>query len=596
MARSYKAVLVSMFCALSLTMVSTVSDNHISRSSYSTCPTWQMHSKVNSSSTCECGPSLDGVVECNVYDNSVSLLPCYCMSQSKLLNKTIVGNCLYTCHRRYRITLSNTTSELDNQICKPLHRMGQLCGDCIPEYAPPVYSYSMECVKCTNNATNWLKYLAAAFIPLTVFYFIIVVFRISASSPKLRCFILVSQMVAMPGHLRYLYALLNKYIQDFRTERRLVEAALSLYSIWNLDFFRAVYHPFCIHPHISSLGILALDYLPAMYPLLLISITYCCIKLHDKFSVIRQLLKPFHRCCFHFRKEWNIHRSLTDAFATFILLSYVKILNISFDLLIPTTIYDMKGGNDVFSFLYYSGTVQVFKGEHTPFAILALFMMIVFNIIPLILLCLYPCPCFQKLVNSCKCHCQTLHVFMDIFHGCYRTKPVDCRYIPSVYLVIRIINLLIFSFTLSRFYYPFAAVLSLLAAVFVIVIQPYKLPIYNKLDTCLFLLFTCRYIPATAYALSPTDKLNKHFIIMIILAEIVQCSYIVSLVIYWAIPHRVKQQVKTSIKQIYCKEQQITPDEDFLETAHYYRELTESTTFIRDPTEEETIPNLNGHA
>ena len=140
--------------------------------------------------------------------------------------------------------------------------------------------------------------------------------------------------------------------------------------------------------------------------------------------------------------------------------SYVKILNISFDLLLPTTIHDMNGESSN-SFLYYSGTVQMFKHEHIPFAILALFMMIVFNIIPLILLCLYPCPCFQKLVNSCKCHSQTLHIYMDTFHGCYQTKPVDCRYFSAVYLIIRVINLLAFSFTLNRFYYRFAAVLGL---------------------------------------------------------------------------------------------------------------------------------------
>ena len=34
-----------------------------------------------------------------------------------------------------------------------------------------------------------------------------------------------------------------------------------------------IYHPFCVHPHISSLGIVALDDLIAIYPLLLIIIT-----------------------------------------------------------------------------------------------------------------------------------------------------------------------------------------------------------------------------------------------------------------------------------------------------------------------------------
>ena len=385
-------------------------------------------------------------------------------------------------------------------------------------------------------------------------------------------------MAAMPGHLRYLYAL-----QDYiRSHNIFMDIVLSLFSLWNLDFFRAVYGPFCIHPQISSLGVLALDYLPALYPLLLIFITFCYIKLHDHFPVIRQLFQPFYSCCFHFRKEWNIRQSLTDAFATFLLLSYVKILNISFDLLLPTTIYDMNGESRN-SFLYYSGTVQIFKQEHIPFAMLALLMMIVFNIIPLIVLCLYPCHCFQKLLNSCKCHCQTLHVFMDTFHGCFQTKPVDCRYFSAVYLIIRIINLLVFSFTLNRFYYPFAAVLSLLAAILVTIVQPYKLPIYNKLDTCLFLLFTCGYIPATAYALSPSEKLNKAFIVMIISVVSVLLFYLVSLIIYSIIPLRVKEQMKTSIKQIYNREQPVAVEKDFIEAVDHsrYSQPTASTALLR---------------
>ncbi len=44
---------------------------------------------------CECGNSLGGVVKCNKTTKEVKLLACYCMSQSKVLNKTIIGNCLY---------------------------------------------------------------------------------------------------------------------------------------------------------------------------------------------------------------------------------------------------------------------------------------------------------------------------------------------------------------------------------------------------------------------------------------------------------------------------------------------------------------------
>ena len=532
------------------------------------CPTWQRWNETTMS--CMCGMTLRGTVNCSRLDNSVRLLACYCMTESELLNKTVVGNCLYTCTWKYWTILPNATSALDEKTCSPLKRTGQLCGDCIDNHAPPVYSYSIGCVKCTKYSKNWLLYIAVAFLPLTIFYVIIITFRISAFAPQLRCFILVSQVAAMPGHLRYLYTL-EQNMGTNSQNSKIVNVGLSLFSIWNLDFFRAVYHPFCIHPSIGSLGVLALDYLTAMYPLFLIFVTYCCIKFCDRYSVIRQFSKPLHKCCFYFRREWKIHRSLTDAFATFLILSYVKVLNVSFDLLLPTTLYDIDGKRTT-AFLYYSGTIQVFKNEHIPFAILACFMALVFNVSPLILLCLYPRHCFQKLIHSCKCHTQTLHIFMDTFHSGYRTEPLDYRWFSVVYLFVRIINLGIFSSTLSRFYYPFAAVFSLFIAFLVITTQPYKHSIYNKLDTCLFIILACAYIPATAYALSPSEKFNATFIVMMSAMSIALLCYVISLILYWAIPLRVKQLIKLRVKQLYQKEQQITVEEDFLESIYPLRD------------------------
>ena len=593
MAVCKKVVVISIVCALSLAIDSKLIikkdtqyyDSKRSRllKSHSTCPSWQMPSEDNNSSSCKCGPSLSGIVKCDETYNGVYLLPCYCMSESELLNKTIVGNCLYTCGWLYRTALTNDPVGLDNQTCKPLKRTGQLCGDCISGHAPPIYSYNLECVDCSTYATNWLKYIAVAFFPLTVFYVIVVVFRISVTTPKLRCLILIFQILVMPGHLRYLYTLQKTYIQSYKTASKLAETVLTVFTLWNLDFFRAVYDPFCLHPRVHSLGVLALDYLTAIYPLFLIFITFFCIKFYNNFFLVRWLLKPIHKCCFLVRKEWNIHRSLTDAFATFLCLSYVKILNISFDLLNPTIIYDMKRKKN-HAFLYYSGTVRMFKGEHIPFAILAIFMMIIFNITPLILLCLYPLRCFQRLLNSCKFHFQTLHVFMDIFNGCYRTKPIDYRYFSVVYLIIRILNLMIFSLTLTRLYYPSSAILGLLTAILVAMAQPYKNAFYNKLDTFLLLLFTLTYIAATAYALPPPNTKDRTFIAITILMCVVYSSYLSSLVIYWAIPHRVKQKIKKSIKHIYSKVYYIQPinnsmsEADFLETADN-RELSSETSY-----------------
>ena len=69
---------------------------------------------------------------------------------------------------------------------------------------PPVYSYSLACVECSDYKYNWLKYAAAAFLPLTAFYVLVVIFRISVTSEAMSAYVLASQIIAAPVHLRLL--------------------------------------------------------------------------------------------------------------------------------------------------------------------------------------------------------------------------------------------------------------------------------------------------------------------------------------------------------------------------------------------------------
>ena len=106
------------------------------------CPVEPESNKTNCSD-CECGSSLNGLLSCNKLSKEViqvKLLACYCMSQSTILNKTIVGNCLYSCSRKYMIDMPPHPSELDKFTCSDQKRTGQLCGNCITNHSPPVYS------------------------------------------------------------------------------------------------------------------------------------------------------------------------------------------------------------------------------------------------------------------------------------------------------------------------------------------------------------------------------------------------------------------------------------------------------------------------
>ena len=222
-------------------------------------------------------------------------------------DSTIVGRCFHSCfyqHIYFHLPLNG--SQLNEAQCGRFNREGQLCGSCKKGYALPVYSYQfLSCVKCHDYSyKNWLKYIAIAFGPLTVFFIIVIVCRISATSAKLNVFIFIHQIMALPALMRGITAILAMNPPITPLEQVGVHTAPLLYGIWNLDFFRTFYDPFCLHPDMSPLQVLALDYIVAAYPLVLIVLTYTLVELHDRnIRIVVLLWKPFHRCFSRFRRQ-----------------------------------------------------------------------------------------------------------------------------------------------------------------------------------------------------------------------------------------------------------------------------------------------------
>ena len=104
----------------------------------------------------------------------------------------IIGSCLFL----FNVLLLGSyyplpcdISILNKYMCAGLNKEGQLCGRCVKNFAPPVFSYTLSCVNCTDYQLNWLKYMGVAFGPLTLFCLLICVLHISATSPYLYGFI-----------------------------------------------------------------------------------------------------------------------------------------------------------------------------------------------------------------------------------------------------------------------------------------------------------------------------------------------------------------------------------------------------------------------
>ena len=503
------------------------------------CPTW-MKRVSDTSSNCTCGDTTHEIIKCNKATGTIQILDGYLMTYNEAEDIVEAGQTIYGWRRKHfshgikgklYYTIQLNRLNLNGDACDRFQREGRLCGRCKAGYSPLVYTYILKCVNCSNTKFNEVKFIGAAFIPLTVFYFFVVFFKFNANSPALQTYILGAQMIGAPVVCRYMIV---QYGAHFY-----MALLSSFLGIWNLDFFRLHYEGICLP--ISSLTALSLDYAIAFYPLLLIFLTYVATELHARgIRVVVFLWSPFHRV---FRHKWDNKSSLIDVMATFMLLAYNKILSVSFDLLAFTQPFDI---NRTFTgkYLYFDATIVYFGPRHFPFAIMAVLFALIFILMPFLLLLFYPMKWFQSCLNRFKLSHITLHTFVESFAGYYKdgTEPgtKDCRYFASLFLLLRITFYIALGITENlSFVVIFCSVCTFFTILFVIC-KPYKArySVYNSV-TVVLLLVGCALVTCVL-GLFVSEIMRDQAIILIILALVlglVPIAYITGLAAKWIWRH-----------------------------------------------------------
>lgn len=492
----------------------------------------------------------------------LSLLPCYCMTQyADNSSVAVVGLCPYTCREEvpllHYISLPShvNVSDLSHVVCKNFSRSGQMCGQCESGHALAAYSYTLNCVNCTEHKMNWLKYVGIAYGPQTLFFILAVFGRLSVTSGLMVGYVTVSQVAATSIELRFKASELHN--------DRVLKVLYTLYGVWNLDFFRGLYTPFCLHPHMPPLSVISLDFAVALYPMCLIVLAYAVLTVYDKYKSAFRCWTLFHRLIHRCYQECDIRNSLIDAFATMFILSYVKILNTSFELLLPVYLSD-KNGEVKETAVFYSGDLKYFGTQHLPYAILAIFMSLTFNLFPLVLLTLYPFRCFQRFLSKCW-KGPGIHNVMDDFYRCYRTTPRDHRYFAVVYLYLRWINLALLLVTLSPAYFALISILYMSMAIFIALVQPYKLHSHNVINAGLF--FLLAIIKILEDALEFSFGVYEHFVMRVyygieLILYFVPPFYGLLILMYQILPKRplfVLKQVVQKFRRVPCKEEPAVP-------------------------------------
>ena len=145
-------------------------------------------------------------------------------------------------------------------------------------------------------------------------------------------------------------------------------------------------------------------------------------------------------------------------------------------------------GNSVRNVLLLDASVTYLSSTHVPYMVLAIFMFVIFNLLPLLLLFLYPTKCFQHFLGCIpNVNWHPLRAFMDIFQGCYKNGTDgtrDCRYFAALNFVIRILYIL----------YPFEIALQtvlvpLIFSYMFLIMRPYQKSILNIWDSFAFFLY-----------------------------------------------------------------------------------------------------------
>ena len=459
------------------------------------CPPWSQYNEY--SSKCECPYFLhcdnSGYADGN----------CFCATYDGFSNFSEVGYCTFGCNTNSFYNFHSRDKLLWNKaLCGPYGRTGTLCGSCQSGLFQPVYSYDLKCVECSNQDKNFWLYILLAFVPLTVFYFILLHLQINLVTSPIFGFVLYSQMLANPFFIR---ALLTSPIGNLYVDYY-IRIMSAVFGVWNLDFFRGFNKTVCFE--IGSLPALLLDFIVALYPLLLMVLTYLIIYLYNcNCTPVRLARKTLAAFSSYFRSTRITGKrytgtSIINSFAAYILLSNVKLLSTCVDILTPVTVYHFTTPDNVSQVtrLYYDATITYFGYSHFPYAVLAIAILSVLVVLPTVLLVLYPFRWFQRLKNLLPSRCVLfLNTFVDCFQGCYKdgSKPrgsLDYRCLAAIPFILRLSGFFVNSINSKSSLIPPACIILVLSAILLITVDPlqeqyettsYSWVLYTLLLACL---------------------------------------------------------------------------------------------------------------
>ena len=471
---------------------------------FSDCPPGMIISP-ESNDTCTCGGDYLGIVHCHSNKFVSELRRGGWIGKLENSSIYVAGQCPY-CASFAKLLLPQNVSELESALCNSINRTGVLCGHCLPGYGPVVNGDGVQCHKCTAAEAkyNWIFYLMTEFLPITIFFFIVVLFNVNTTSGPANAFVFFAQVLTSSFNIDGDGSVSFSKITN--ASDVLAELYIIPYGIWNLNFFHPLLPKFCLSSSVSTLQVLSTGYITALYPLLLVIVFSAFVWAYGRgIRPIVCLCRPIHKCFARLRSIWNLQRSIVHALATFIILSYTKFALVSFVLLTDMPLVDDVGKSHS-RVVYYDGTIPYMGADHLPYVIASFVALATFVALPPIILSipslillikkLYKVVLRKDLDLPASCSPgPRLDQFLNAFHGCYKDgtgggggdNNVDCRWFAGFYFILRLILFLVFAFTPFWFLqYVVQQLVCILALLLVVIFRPYKNQFFNIVDSCIF--------------------------------------------------------------------------------------------------------------
>ena len=392
--------------------------------SNTSCPTWFYFN--NTSQQCECGKILGGI-QCNQQERKVEIEVGTCVTYAGQEGLYYFGGCPFIPTRnntnRMLSELPRNHSLLNDAICGHYNREGLLCGRCIDGYGPAVFSFDRKCADCSEQSMGYaiILYLSLKFIPITLFFMCVLFFRINITSGPFLGYVVFCQLYMAYLQFRlHLYVYIYSHVSE--STKILFHSSLALSDMWSLQYFRFVIPPLCLSTNLTNIHIELFGLATAVYPIILVVITYILMELYARnYRIIHILWKPISIPL----KKLNITSVTSDAlihtFATFILLSSYSLTSTVQILCSGQYVRRSTDGTNYKHILYHDPTVTWFSSKHIPCILTAAVIFIFLLFIPSLLLCVYPTRIYGYLSQYISIRKRlAITAYVEALHNCFK--------------------------------------------------------------------------------------------------------------------------------------------------------------------------------